>query len=209
MKVVPNWLIKIAGWTHIAIKLMWLCRVIHYQSNEHKTKSVAHIEAEICLLVPYVKWDSEKEVCVFPSSSLFPNLHNHPMWLCKKTAMHVYLKIICCFVMFSSRMCTVLWLVVSCFFWCHNGRRFWHQDGTVWVKVWRKQLMSYVMFTLKMNYCQAHTIYWGIKCTEKRDEVLPCTNWVNDCQSNHKLMWIWLVWWLGKTSIWLFEFLCT
>ncbi len=74
------------------------------------------------------------------------------------------------------------------------------------VKVWKKQLTSYVMFTLKMNYCWHLPFTNGIKPTGKGGKVSPCRNRVDDQSvKSHKLLWIRSVWWSGKTGIWLFE----
>ncbi len=104
--------------------------------------------------------------------------------------------------MFSSRIYTVLWLVFSCFFSCHKGRKFWHQDGIVWdysvflhrtVKVWRKQLTSCSMFALKMNYCQPLgylSMAYSIPGREAKfhpAKVKWTDNW---SVKSHELMWI-------------------
>ncbi len=74
---------------------------------------------------------------------------------------------------------------------------FWYRR----IKVRRKQLTSYIMFTLKMNYCQHLSFISSIKCTGKGGNVSPCKKLVDDWSvKSYKLMWIQSVCWSGKTD---------
>ncbi len=97
---------------------LWLTQKPRY-SNFHK----------MCSLVYYETWDMEKEVR-FPHPPCFSTCII--MWCCwvgrlQRMCIEKYDVLFT----FCSHIYTILWLVFSYFFSCHNGRRFWHQDGTV------------------------------------------------------------------------------